>query len=161
MLIHLSELLILLTGDYGAMVMAAIQVSLIIIIISIEDTKETHDMSYIPKRKQPPRNEILACSNCLVNMFCMCFDVWINTGVKRNRKQHRKWKTRNNKQKWHNKIWLSKVHCIMHTMSAHFKDNLWRNTFDSDSQPLMFDDGASASITNDLQDFVLKPTPIT
>ena len=30
-----------------------------------------------------------------------------------------------------------------------------------DSQPLMFDDGASTSITNDLQDFMIKPTPIT
>ena len=49
----------------------------------------------------------------------------------------------------------------MHMISTHFKDNLWRNSFDSDSHPLMFDDGASASITNDLQDFVIKPTPIT
>ena len=85
MLIHLWVLLILLTGDYGATVMAAIQVSLIIIVISIEDPKETHDMPYIPKRKRPPRNEILACSNRLMNMFCMHLDVWINTGVKRNR----------------------------------------------------------------------------
>ena len=161
MLIHLWELLILLTGDYSAIVMAAIQVSLIIIVISIEDPKETHDMTYVPKRKQPPRNKILACSNCLMNTFCMCLDVWINTGVKRNHKQHPKWKTRNNKQKWHNKIWLSKGHCNMHMMSTPFKGNLWRNSFDSDSQALMFDDGASASITNDLLDFAIKPTPIT
>ena len=142
------------------MVMAAIQVSLIIIVISIEDPKETHDMPYIPKRKRPPRNEILACNNRWMNMFCMRLDVWINTGAKRNRKQHRKWKTRNNKQKWHNKIWLSKGHCNMHMMSTHFKDNLQRNSFDSDSQPHMFDDGASTSITNGLQDFTIKPTPI-
>ena len=49
----------------------------------------------------------------------------------------------------------------MHNMSMHFRDNLWQNSFDSDSHPLMFDDGASASITNDLQDFIRKPTPIT
>ena len=49
----------------------------------------------------------------------------------------------------------------MHIMSMHFKDNLWKKSFDSDSHPLMFDDGASASITNDLQDFMWKPTPIT
>ena len=49
----------------------------------------------------------------------------------------------------------------MHKMSMHFTDNLWKNSFDSDSHPLMFDDGASASITNDLQDFIRKPTPIT
>ena len=49
----------------------------------------------------------------------------------------------------------------MHRMSTHFKDNLWKNSFDSDSHPLMFDDGVSASITNDLQDFMRKPTPIT
>ena len=49
----------------------------------------------------------------------------------------------------------------MHTMPTHFRNNLWRNSFDSDSHPLMFDDGASASITNDLQDFVMKPAPIT
>ena len=48
----------------------------------------------------------------------------------------------------------------MHMMSTHLRDNLQRNSFDSDSQPLMFDDGASASITNDLQDFAIKPTPI-
>ena len=51
MLIHLWEILTLLTGDYGAMVMVAIQVSLIIIVIIIEDPKETHDMPYVPKRK--------------------------------------------------------------------------------------------------------------
>ena len=160
MLIHLWELLILLTGDYGAMVMAATQVSLIIIEISSEDPKETHDMPYVPKRKRPPRNRILACGNCLMNMVCMCLDVWINTGAKRDCKQHCKWKTRNNKQEWRSKIWLSKGHCNMHMMSTHFKNNLWRNSFDSDSHPLMFDDGASTSITNDLQDFVIKPTPI-
>ena len=35
-----------------------------------------------------------------------------------------------------------------------------RIPFDSDSQPLMFDYGASASITNDLWDFMTKPTEI-
>ena len=135
--------------------MAAMQVSLIIIVISIEDPKETHDMSYVPKRKRPPTNGILAYSNHLMNMVCMRLDVWINTGVKRHHKQHRKWKTQNNKQ-WHNK-----GHCNMHTMSMHFQNILWRNSFDSDSHPLMFNDGASASITNDLQDFVIRPTPIT
>ena len=48
----------------------------------------------------------------------------------------------------------------MHTMSTHFRSNLHRIPFDSDSQPLMFDDGASACITNDLWDFVTKPTAI-
>ena len=160
MLIHLWELLILLTGDYGATVMAAIQVPLIIIVISIEDPKETHNMPYILKRKRPPRNGILAYSNHLMNMVCMRLDVWINTGAKRHRKQHRKWKTRNNKQR-RNKIWLAKGHCNMHTMSMHFQNNLRRNSFDSDSHPLMFNDEASASITNDLQDFVIRPTLIT
>ena len=46
----------------------------------------------------------------------------------------------------------------MHKMSTHFRDNLWKTSFDSDSHPLMFDDGASASIMNDLQDFIQKPT---
>ena len=49
----------------------------------------------------------------------------------------------------------------MHMMPTHFRNNLQRIPFDSDSQPLMFDDGASASITNDLWDFVTKPTAIT
>ena len=49
----------------------------------------------------------------------------------------------------------------MHRMSTHFKDNLWKNSFDSDSHPLMFGDGVSASITNDLQHFMRKLTPIT
>ena len=49
----------------------------------------------------------------------------------------------------------------MHTMSTHFRNSLQRVPFDSDSQPLMFDDGASASITNDLWDFVTRPTAIT
>ena len=49
----------------------------------------------------------------------------------------------------------------MHTMSTHFRNSLQRVLFDLDSQPLMFDDGASASITNDLWDFVTRPTPIT
>ena len=101
MLIHLWELITLLTGDYGAMVMAAIQVFLIIIIISTEDPKETHDMPYVPKRKRPPRNEILACTNRLINIFLMCLDTWINTGTKQSQKQYCKWKIRNNKQKSH------------------------------------------------------------
>ena len=43
----------LLTGDYGAMVMAAVQVFLIITpnIISTDDPNEIHNMPYIPKRK--------------------------------------------------------------------------------------------------------------
>ena len=49
----------------------------------------------------------------------------------------------------------------MHNMSMHFRDNLWQKSFDSDSHPLMFDDGASAPIMNDLQDFIQKPTSIT
>ena len=48
----------------------------------------------------------------------------------------------------------------MHMMSTHFRNNLQRIPFDSDSQPLMFDDGASASITKALWDFVTKPTAI-
>ena len=48
----------------------------------------------------------------------------------------------------------------MHMMSNVFRDNLQRSSFELDSQPLMFNDGASASITNDLQDFVTKPTSI-
>ena len=160
MLIHLWELLILLTGDYGAMVMAAIQVFLIIIVISIEDLKETHDMPYVPKRKRPPRNRIVAYGNHLMNMVCICLDACINSGMKRYCKQHRKLKIHNNRQKQRNKTRLLKGHCNMHRMSTHFKDNLWKNSFDSDSHHLMFDDGASSSITNDLQDFMRKPTPI-
>ena len=49
----------------------------------------------------------------------------------------------------------------MHMISTHFRNSLQRVPFDSDSQPLMFDDGASASITNDLQDFVTRPAAIT
>ena len=48
----------------------------------------------------------------------------------------------------------------MHRMLTHFKDNLQKNSFDSDPHPLMFDHGVSASITNDLRDFMRKPTPI-
>ena len=59
-------------------------------------------------------------------------------------------------QKWCNKTWLSKGCCNMHTMSSHFRNNLQRTSFDLDSQPLMFNDGASTSITNDLQDFVTQ-----
>ena len=161
MLIHLWELLILLTGDYSATVMAVIQVFLIIIVISIEDPKEIHDMPYIPKRKRPPRNKILDYSQRFMNMAYTHLDASINSGTKRHRKQHRKLKIHNNRPKWLNKIRLSKGHCNMHRMSTHFKDNLQKNSFDSDSHPLMFDDGASTSITNDLQDFMQKPTPIT
>ena len=43
----------LLTGDYGAMVMATVHAFLItpINIISTDDPNEIHNMSYIPKRK--------------------------------------------------------------------------------------------------------------
>ena len=161
MLIHLWELLILLTGDYGATVMAAIQVYLIIIVISIEDPKEIHNMPYIPKRKRPPRNRILACCYRFMNMVCMHLDVSINSGMKRHRKAHCKWKICNNKQKRCTKPGLSKGHCNMHKVLMHFKNNLQKNAADLDSHPLMFDDGASTSITNDLQDFVRRPTVIT
>ena len=96
-----------------------------------------------------------------MNMVCVRLDACINSGSKRHHKQHRKFKICNNKQKWRNKIRLSKGHCNMYKMSTHFKDNLRKNSFDSDSHPLMYDDGVSASIINDLQDFVRKPTLIT
>ena len=41
----------ILTVDYGVMVMAAVQVFLIINIICTEDPKEIYDMPYIQKRK--------------------------------------------------------------------------------------------------------------
>ena len=160
MLIHQWKLLILLTGDYGALVMAVIQVFLIIIVISIEDPKEIHDMPYIPKRKRPPRNRIVAYSSHLMNMVCICLDACINSGMKRYRKQHLKLKICTNRQKWYNRTRLLKGHCNMHRMLTHFKDNLWKNSFDSDSHPLMFDDGASTCIANDLRDFMRKLTPI-
>ena len=49
----------------------------------------------------------------------------------------------------------------MHMKSTHFRNSLQMVPFDSDSQPIMFDDGASASITNDLWDFVTRPTAIS
>ena len=124
MLIHLWELLILLTGDYGATVMAAIKVSLIIIVISIEDQKEMCDMSYVPKRKRPPRNRILDYGNRLMNMVGTHLDTCINSVMKRHCKQHRKLKIRNNRPKWRNEIRLSKGHCNIHRMLIHFEDNL-------------------------------------
>ena len=48
----------------------------------------------------------------------------------------------------------------MRTIPMHFINSLWRNSFDSDSHPLMFDDGASPSFTNDLQDLLMKPSLI-
>ena len=134
---------------------------LIIFVISIEDPKEIHDMPYVPKRKRPPRNKILDYGHCFVNMVCTRLDACINSGTKRHCKQHRKLKTCNNRPKQPNKIRLLKGHCNMHRMSMYFKDNLRQNSFDSNSHPLTFDDGASTSITNDLQDFMRKPTPIT
>ena len=92
----------------SATVMAAIQVSLIIIVISIVDPKEIHDMPYIPKRKRPPRNRILACGNLLMHMVHMRLDACINSSMKRHRKQHHKWKVCNNKHKWRNRTGLSK-----------------------------------------------------
>ena len=83
----------LLTGDYGAMVMAAVQVLLIINIISTDDPKEIYDMPYIPKRKRLPRNKIMICTNHLMISFLTRLDVWISTSTKRRQKQHRKWKT--------------------------------------------------------------------
>ena len=84
--------------------MAAIQVFLIISVISIEDPKEIHDMPYIPKRKRPPRNKILDYGHCLMNMVCTRLDACINSGMKRHRKQHRKLKIRDNRPNRINKI---------------------------------------------------------
>ena len=57
--------------------------------------------------------------------------------------------------------WLSRGYCNMPMMSTFFRNSLQRVPFDLDSQPLMFDDGASASIINDLWDYVTRPTAIT
>ena len=88
-------------------------------------------------------------------------DACINSGTKRHCKQHCKLKIHGNRPKQLNNIRLSKGHSNMHRMSTHFKDNLQKNSFDSDSHPLMYDHGVSASITNDLRDFMMKLTPIT
>ena len=143
------------------MVMAAIQVFLIIFVINIEDPEEIHDMPYVPKRKRLRRNKLLDYSHRFMNMVCTHLDTYINSGTRKHCKQHCKMKTHNTRPKRPNKIRLSKGHCNMHKMSMHFRDNLRKNSYDSDSHPLMFDDRVSASITNDLQDFIWKPTPIT
>ena len=72
----------LLTGDYGAMVMVTVQVFQIINIITTDDPNEIHNMPYIPKRKQPPRNKILMCANHLMKSFLTCLDIWISTSTK-------------------------------------------------------------------------------
>ena len=92
--------------------------------------------------------------------FLTCIDIWISTSTKQRQKRHHKWKTRNNLQQWRNKKWLSRGYCNMHTKSTYFRNSLQRVPFDLDSQLLMVDDGASASITNDLLDFVTRPTAI-
>ena len=51
MFIYRWEMIMLLTGDYGATVMAAFPVFLIINIISTDDPNEIGNMHYIPKRK--------------------------------------------------------------------------------------------------------------
>ena len=72
----------LLTGDYSATVMAAIQVFLIINMISTDDPNEIHDMPYIPRRKRPPSNKILVYTNLLMKSFLTCLDIWISTSTK-------------------------------------------------------------------------------
>ena len=83
----------LLTGDYSAMVMAAVQVFLITNIIGTDDPNAIHDMPYISKRKLLPRNKILVCANHFMKSFLTCLDIWISTSTKRRQKRHRKWKT--------------------------------------------------------------------
>ena len=75
-------MIMLLTGDYGATVMAAVQVFLIINIISTDDPDEIHGMPYIPKRKQPPRNKIMVFTNHLMKSFLTRLDIWISTCTK-------------------------------------------------------------------------------
>ena len=72
----------LLMDEYSATVMAAVQVFLLINIISTEDPKEIYDMPYIPKRKRLPRDEILVCANHLMKSFLICLDTWISTSTK-------------------------------------------------------------------------------
>ena len=55
-------------------------------------------------------------------------------------------------------IWL--VCCHMHPMATSCDRSMRRALFDKDSHAIMFDDGVSASITNDLKDFVSTPSHI-
>ena len=55
-------------------------------------------------------------------------------------------------------IWW--FHCQMHTMTTSFDRSLRKAPFDTDSHCIMFDNGASASIMNDLKNFITTPTCI-
>ena len=108
-------------------------------------------MPYIPKRKRLPRNKILVCAK---NHFSYA---WIQGSVQVQNEGESDITSGRHKTVCKNGA-IKKGCCNTHMMSTHFRNNLQRIPFDLDSQPLMFNDGASASITNDLWDFMTKPT---
>ena len=135
-------------------------VTIIIISLTIDRKDSQHTIPYVPKRKRPLRSITI---NMIYRIMTSTFQyAEHHIQMMKTIKKH----YNNNKFKRNNEIvrrvrwdrqWLR---CCMHSMTTSFDKGLNTTTFDTDSSPIMFDDGASTSITNDLGDFISTPTSI-
>ena len=151
-MVHLFEHILLLGGNCGMVTSAMLNIAIIIITLTIDRKDSQHTMPYMPKTKRPLRSISINMIYRIMTLACRYVEHYIQT-MKTIKKHYN-----NNKFKRNNKIvrrvrwdrqWL---HCCMHSMTTSFDKGLKRATFDPDSYPIMFNDGASASITNDLGD---------
>ena len=137
-----------------------LNITIIIITLTINRKDSQHNMPYVPKRKRPPRSISINMIYRIMTLACQYVEHHIQT-MKIIKKHYN-----NNKFKRNNKIvrrvrWdMEWLHCHMHSMTTSFDKDLKRTTFDTDSYPIMFNDGASTFITNDLGDFISTLTSI-
>ena len=138
-----------------------LNIVMITMIIMTDETDHEHPMPYVPKRKRPPRfirTDIIykgmSSSWQYIKHHINNMKVsWIypkHVKFKRNNKGMRKGSRSNI-------CWL---HCHMHTMTTSFDRCMCRAPFNSDSHSIMFGNGASASVMNNLKDFTTTPTCI-
>ena len=163
---YLAEILMLFMGQYGLVATTVYHV-IVFILIMITSTEQSHQEPYVPKCKRLPRRAWIQSTFLVINLLRQQLENHI-TNLKVTRKHrlgHRPFTYNAQKRYQQHKIrpWVSQTTHSVCFMSNRTKES-HRNTpdinFDSDSAPIMLDVGASASITNNYNDFMLRPRHI-
>ena len=146
--------------DLGLALAAFCLIAAIILLILIEAYAPEVPKPYIPKKRRPPKSLWVRAVFKILNSFTDGLTKMImNIGVCRQyRPQKPRTCTKWTRQKRQRHVSFAQATSMTSTWSRQWSAPRARaKQFDSDSQALMLDDGASACITNSMEDFIESP----
>ena len=132
-------------------------VSGIIIYLILDDLATKDQPSYVPRKRRRHRNRLHKVFLGILSHCCESLEARIkNMKVRRRYHPPRLYYTGQRPKRKKGKYTIQTNLTVMTTMWANER-NAPSGSFDSDSQVLMLDDGASTCITNNMNDFTEPP----